>query len=346
MTDVRGAFQHQSRACAGLGSPFMGRLMALIGKQIAPGGAVADRVLNWPGDPMPVADSVPLRLAGALHAIARQSPDLAMVYPPNAVDDDMLWSAVSNAMATHETQILEWLESAPQTNEVRRSAAIIPGLHLLADAFNMPIALTEIGTSGGLNLRADKFRLRAGATSYGPEDSTLMLDPDWTGTPPSPSEVRVVQRKGVDLNPIDPAIDADRLIAYLWPDQIERIARTEAAINIARANPAELVKADAAEWLEAHFAPIPGHLHVLFHTIAWQYLPVDAQARGETALGAAASLATMNAPIARLSMEAAGKSAALTLQVWPSGAIIDLGRADYHGRWIEWTQTDGKGLTK
>ena len=42
----------------------------------------------------------------------------------------MLWSAVETAMAAHTDRLLHWLDSAPQTNEVRRSAALIPALRL------------------------------------------------------------------------------------------------------------------------------------------------------------------------------------------------------------------------
>jgi hypothetical protein len=30
------------------------------------------------------------------------------------------------------------------------------------------------------------------------------------------------------------------------------------------------------------------------------------------------------------------KGAALTLRLWPCDLRIDLGRADFHGRWIDW----------
>ena len=46
-------------------------------------------------------------------------------------------------------------------------------------------------------------------------------------------------------------------------------------------------------------------------------------------------------PVAQFMMETDGRSdsALLSLQIWPSGQIIELGRADYHGRWIDWSLT-------
>ncbi len=323
----------------------MDQLMTVIGDHLAPGSPIADKVLNWPGDPMPTADSVPLRLAGALHAVARQDVELAAAYPPNTVSDDALWAAITTAFDRHEPHVLAMLDSAPQTNEVRRSAAIIPALHLLTAHFSLPIALTEVGASGGLNLCADQFRMTAGNRAYGPAQSPVHLAPEWTGRAPEPTDLAIASRKGVDLNPLDPATEGNRLIAYLWPDQTDRIARTEAAIEIARHHPATLIKADAVNWLTDHFAPIPGQLHLLFHTIAWQYLPEMSREKGEAAIAATAAHATPEAPVARLAMEADGKSAALTLHIWPPGAMIDLGRADYHGRWIDWSMAALEGLS-
>jgi hypothetical protein len=54
----------------------------------------------------------------------------------------------------------------------------------------------------------------------------------------------------------------------------------------------------------------------------------------ETA-GQQASSAT---PLAHFSMEAddQGLGAALRLQLWPGEQVIELGRADFHGRWVIW----------
>ena len=65
------ASREQARACAGLGSPFMERPHVALRTRLAPGSAVADRVLGWPGNFGPSGDVVPLRLAGALHGLVR-----------------------------------------------------------------------------------------------------------------------------------------------------------------------------------------------------------------------------------------------------------------------------------
>ena len=337
MSAVKAAFESQSRACAKLGSPFMARLMALAADRLRPGTAVADRVLGWQGDPSANADSVPLRFAGALHALKRSGAGtLAQVYPPAEASDDSLWSGVEAAMADHSAFLLDRLDLPPQTNEVRRSAAVTPALHIVANRFGLPIDLVEVGCSAGLNLRGDRFHLKAGDAAYGPPEAPVQLAPDWTGDAPPAAELRIASRTGLDLNPLDPAREADRLVSYIWPDQPDRIARTQAAIDIASSTPADLVRTDAVDWLEQNLRPRDGRASFLFHTIAWQYLPEPARLRGDAAIAAAGAMARENAPLARFAMEAAGPYASLSLQLWPGAVILPLGRADYHGRWIAW----------
>ncbi|WP_422074232.1 DUF2332 domain-containing protein [Tranquillimonas rosea] len=342
MTGVRAAFEEQARACEELGSPFHGRLLALCAAHLTPGGAVAARVLNWRGDPSHRADSVALRLAGALHALKLSGrSELVAVYPPSNVDDAALWHAVESTMADEADVILAWLESPPQTNEVRRSAAVIPALHLVAQRFGRPIEMFELGTSGGLNLRADRYRLDLPGARFGPADARTILTPDWSGPYPPDAAPHIVRRAGGDLNPLDPASDADRLrlLAYLWPDQAHRLKLTEAAIATAAEHPAEITRGDAGAWLaDVLDRSAEGHCRFVFHTIAWQYFPEATKAACAAALDAAGATASRDSPIVRFGMEAdGGRGAALTLTTWPGEEIVSLGRADFHGRWIEWT---------
>ncbi|MEK6215668.1 MAG: DUF2332 family protein [Boseongicola sp.] len=338
---VIGAFGRQAKACADLGSPFMAQLMALFAERLRSGGVVSDHILNWSGDPEPSADCVPLRLAGALHALRLQGKALEAVYPPAQVDDDALWHSVVHAMDDHASQITEWLGSPPQTNEVRRAAVILPALAMLREIYDRPVALFELGTSGGLNLRADLFRLELVNAALGPAGSPVLLTPEWTGAMPPTDLPQIVSRRGVDLNPIDPVTPEGRLrlLAYLWPDQPDRMKRTEGAIALASDHAAELSRDDAGAWLVKELARHqPGTLQLVFHTIAWQYFPESTRSVANAALAAAAGEATVDAPLARLSMENAdGRAAAVTLTTWPGGKERLIARADFHGRWVDWS---------
>jgi hypothetical protein len=341
--EVRRAFAQQSRACARLGSPFMGRLMALCAERLVPDNAVAEALLGWGGDPGPAGDNPALRLAGGLHRIVLDGadPDLAAVYPPNEAGDEALWAAVAEGLVRHEARLLRALARAPQTNEVRRAVALAPAFALVARATGRPLALWELGCSAGLNLRADLFRVEAGRVAYGPEGAVPCLVPDWEGAAPAPQAPRVVERRGVDLAPLDPAEEEGRLrlLSYLWPDQPDRRRWTEAAIGRAREVPAEIEEGDAVAWLAARLPDRPpGAATVLFHTVAWQYLPADARAAGDALIAEAGARATAAAPLARIAMEADGRrDAGLTLTLWPGGRRHALARVDFHGRSVHWT---------
>jgi hypothetical protein len=234
--------------------------------------------------------------------------------------------------------VLAWLERPPQTNEVRRSAALIAVAGWIGARFGQPLRLSELGASAGLNLMFDRFALEAAGVRLGREAPALVLAPDWHGAPPPGGPLPpVVERRGVDLVPIDPATAEGRLrlLAYLWPDQPERRRLTDDAIGAAAA---PVDRGDAIDWLAARLSPTPGVLHLVVHTVAWQYFPPGAQARGKALLARAGAAATKAAPLARPGMEAdgAGPGAGLFLDLWPEGGRIALGRADFHGRWLDW----------
>jgi hypothetical protein len=155
---------------------------------------------------------------------------------------------------------------------------------------------------------------------------------------PPAAAVKVVERAGVDLRPIDPRShdEALRLFAYLWPDQPSRADLTRAAISVLDTT---VGQGDAIDWLETRLhSPLSARLHLVYHTVAWQYFPADAQNRGRALIEAAGARATENAPLAWLRMETDGGSngAAVTLRLWPGNRRIGLGRADFHGRWVHW----------
>ncbi len=340
MTSLK-IFTEQAVACTALGSPFTGKLLDLLAQNLNHDTAVGRRVLDWPGDASNRADSVPLRLTGALHALVLQGkcPALIAAYPPNNVAADQLWQAVETAFADHTDQIQHWLNSPPQTNEVRRSAALIPVFLSLQDHFKMPLVISELGASAGLNLNCDKFHLTLKDTDFGDPNSPVHLSPDWDGPLPPNQPLNITHKAGCDLNPLDPTTDALRLRAYIWPDQTERLARTEAAIAIAQAEKAAVDKSDAESWLKSRLATQHAHaVHVIYTTIAWQYFPPETQAACEAAIHKAGAAATKNAPLAWVAMEADGKDegAGLRATLWPDGQDFNLGRADFHGRWVKW----------
>lgn len=334
MSILPDAFEAQAQACAALGSPFMARLCGVL-PDLLEGTALGARLRVWPGDVGPGGDSLPLRVAGALHALKLGGDaGLGAIYPPQGPDETAFADGIATALEVHAEAIDAFIDRPPQTNEVRRSAFLIAAASVVASRFGLPLRLSELGASAGLNLNFDRYRLAANGWTRGASDPVVTLTPDWTGGPPPEAKIAVAERRGADLTPLDPVADRQRLLAYLWPDQPERLTLTRAALALP---PAPVDATDAGDWLGARLDAVPGRAHLIFHTVAWQYFPAAVQARLTATIEAAGAQATPDAPLAVASMENdGGDGAALNLRLWPGDEALHLGRGDFHGRWIRW----------
>ena len=341
MSAISDVFREQAPHCLALGSPFMHRLMGLAADHWPLDEALAKRFTAFSGDIGPKGASLPLRFAGALHALVLtgRAPYLVDAYPPHTVSDAALLAAIKRALSEEEAFVLDWVESPPQTNEVRRSATLLAASSYVAAQFpGLPFRLSELGASAGLNLMFEQFALETPNGVIGQPASPVRLAPKWSGDAPQIAPVRVTERRGVDLIPINPNSPegALRLLAYLWPDQPDRLSRTRAAIDLAEA---PVDAGDATAWIADRVAaPMPGQIHLIYHTIAWQYFPAETQATARAAIEAAGARATPDAPLAWFAMEADTESpgAELTLRLWPCDCTLQLGRVDFHGRWLDW----------
>jgi hypothetical protein len=340
------AFVSQAETCASMGSPFTARLCRLLAENLRPSGMVADRVLNWASDPSGRADAVPLRLAGALHALVLEDrdPPLARVYPPHhdSASDADLWDTIAGAFERHPRFILSRLAWPPQTNEVMRSAALCPGFLTIADRLGLPLVTSELGASAGLNQVWDRFRYRFGDAAWGPENSPVTIAPDWSGPPPPCVEIKLLERAGCDRAPPDLREETDRLRlqSFVWADQAERMARMRAAMDLAAETGIQIIARDALDWLTDRLAlRLQGSVHAVYHSLFWQYFNRFSQVSAVELFSEAGRRATAEAPLAWLRLEGDGLTpgGAILLTLWPEGETRLLGRADFHGRWVRWT---------
>ncbi|RME17364.1 MAG: DUF2332 family protein [Alphaproteobacteria bacterium] len=338
------AFLDQARSNRALGSPFTARVLTAVAERLDYDNPVVVKMRDWPGEIGNRGASLPLRILAGLHRLVLTGacPELSACYPPNpAPDDATLGAAIDCAFRDHQDVLLTALDSPPQTNEVRRSAVIIAAAHWLAHGFGLSrFVASELGAAAGLNLMWDQYSLALACGLRGKPDSEVWLDPEWRGPCPPDTPLEVIDRRGVDIAPLDPhdPDDAQRLISFLWPDQPWRIERARAAMKLCTA---PVDRGDAGDWLAERLAKAhPGAIHLVVHTVAWQYFGPLTHRKCDEAFAEAGARATPQAPLARLSMEGdarKGEGAPIQLTVWPGNHRINLGRVDFHGRWVDWS---------
>jgi hypothetical protein len=347
MTDdpLTSIFRTQIQICAAFGSNFYAALM---------GRAVADlddelRSLFAPWDglalePMTAA-AVALRFLGALHDLALCGDGLALTaaFPPTS-DADAAWAAARAAIRRDPDRFRRFMAHEPQTNEVRRSACLLPGFLTIAAETGLPLACLELGASAGLNQLWNRYAYDYGeAGRWGDPASPLRLESAWAGPPPPwNAPIHVASTAACDRKPIDLTDPAQlrRLKAYLWPDQTERIERFDTAVAMALAAGTRVETADAAAWAAERAAPAEGVATVVYHSIFWQYLPAETQAALRAALAHHGAKATSASPLAWLRMEPPDGRAIpieLTLTLWPGGETRRLATVHAHGASIDWS---------
>jgi hypothetical protein len=319
----------QAGWCQRLGSPLYHGLLERIAENVESSGACWKVLEPHAGDPR--RSLLHLRLLGGVHrrVLEGRLPELAKYYPSagGTADPEAVWPAFLDA--------IDGLASIPktvQTNEVTRCCALLPGFLEIARVTGLPLRLLEIGASAGLNLRWDRYRYRSSERVWGDPNSSVVFD---DATTPDDTRVEIAERLGCDLHPVDPASEDGRLtlLSFVWPDQVERFRNLANAIDVARAVPAAVDCADAADWLEPQLAGRrAGFATVVFHSIVMLYLDENARSRVASIIGEAGARATTAAPLAWLAMEPGADEADVHLTIWPGGERRRIATAGFHGR--------------
>ncbi|MFJ2029621.1 DUF2332 domain-containing protein [Streptosporangium sp. NPDC087985] len=309
--------EDQARDCADFDSPLYAFLLERVAQDVREGGPCGEAFAGY--EDAPRYDAMALRLLGGVHALALtgRAPGLAACYSSaGGVFDpgrsDACWHAFRAAVAAETGWVRDWMTRPPQTNEVGRANLLIAGLLRASQVCPLPIRLLELGSSAGLNLRADRFRYVSAGFAWGPADSPVLLEDTWQGAPPAwlveaaaeHPGLAVVERRGCDLTPLDPLSPGGALAlrAYVWADQAARAARLEGALRLAAQVPAEVDAVGAADFL-AGVRLEPGTLTVVWHSIMRQYVPAAEWARVERELDRLAAASTAEAGFAHVFFE-------------------------------------------
>lgn len=234
-----------------------------------------------------------------------------------------------------------------QTNEPLRCAALLPALSLI----DGPIALIELGASGGLCLYPDRYAYRytRGAQEFviapaGGAELTLLSDLRGDGMPPL-SVPDVVWRAGVDLDPLDMTVSTDAawLKSLVWTGETGREERIAAAVEVVAADPPIMIAGDAADGLDRALDLTPRDATVVVTTPG--VLPFLPRARREDLIARVGA-----ADVRWITLDAPGlHDAWIDDRPLPDDGFVlaldghVLGSADPLGAWVRWDPSAGVG---
>jgi hypothetical protein len=243
-------------------SPLYAALTQYVSEDLAAGGYFTEVLAQ-----APERQRIPNLLFASIHRVLFDHPDeaLARYYPSlggTRKPDEELPEAFVEFVAAHRAEIDPLLATGEtQTNEVLRSAQLLPAFTWVQATMRRPLGLIEIGPSAGLLLHADRYDYRYefadGTVVEGGEASADGVPPlhcpihgDCTPEQLAPfvtRPLRVSSRVGLDLNPLSPTEPDARawLRALVWPEHTERRERLEAALEHAARRPVRLRTGDA-----------------------------------------------------------------------------------------------------
>jgi len=311
---------------------------------------------------------IPILLFACVHYLVLGEPGspLARIYAEAGAGGPAAdpWPAFRAVIIDRHREVAELMATrAVQTNEVGRSAVLLPSLERVHRSLQRPLALVELGPSAGLNLFVDRYRVdyttAEGATvTVGATDSPVRLACDLLG-PVAPPLAHlpppVAHREGIDLNPLDVADDDQCrwLRACLWPGLEERAERLQSAIALARQNPPTLHTGSIVDLVADVVRSVDADLAVcLTSTWVLAYVPRAQRVRLKTILdelGTERDLAMVSGEYGHIVdwIPEPGQPAAIAdprgasvlgIATWHDGRFSAeaAGWMHSHGRWLQW----------
>jgi hypothetical protein len=257
---------------------------------------------------------------------------------------DYVYPYFRSFVLEHELEIRDIIGTrSVQTNEVSRCAILVPAFELVSRQSGKPLALIEIGSSGGLTLLWDRYHYRYDqALQCGPLDSPVKIDCELRGPkrPPVPDGFpKIKRRQGIDLNPVDlnDPENVQWLRALIWPEHQKRDKQLEQAIELARKDPPTIMRGDALEILPSLIEKIESDLQLcVYHSFTLSLAKREARERLESILVQASA----KRGVFWIGFEWGRDSETPLLELarFERRAKTErkLAKAQPHGEWLEW----------
>jgi len=287
-------------------APFSSALLAGLADELRSGGSICDLLLNHPAAKAPLFGLRALAGVNQL-VLSGQVPRLAALIESTARVGEV-WAAAREVVLTYPDHILAALDRPVQRQLPTRAAELLRGLAVIGAP---RIRLLEIGACAGLNLFLDRYHWRGADWQWGDPHSGVRLP----GKGPFPGRIEVVDRRGCDLNPLDPADPADGLVlrSFVPAEHTTERAQLDQALRIAAQAGVAIERMGAAPWLRDRLrdgvdATVTT---VVWHSLVWHHLDPAEQSAAERLLDEAAA----GMPVFRVGFEPANQAANPTLGV-------------------------------
>ncbi|MGZ0146557.1 DUF2332 domain-containing protein [Kribbella sp. WER1] len=248
----------------------------------------------------------PSLILAALHdtALAGQSPALTATDVVSAAD------VAAEVMAEMGELILQRAAGRKVRNdESGRHALLYPMLAETARRVGAgAVGIIDVGRSAGLNLVMDRVGITYGnGQSLGDPDSAAQVSASVVGDGRLPTtaipDVAARIAVGDQLVDVTNPDEARWLRACVPPDQVERLARLEAELALAAADPPELMSGEVLDVLPEAIARVPdGVLPVVMTTWVLSSMSLEERLRFLQTLDGAAT----HRPVAWVSVEGVG----------------------------------------
>jgi hypothetical protein len=239
------------------------------------------------------------------------------------------WEDVGAALRDEADFLREWVATERvQTNEPRRCWWLVPCFLEVARRTGVDVFdCVELGCSAGLNLLWDRYGYEYAEGSL---EGSPVFSGEERGRPvPVAALPRVRSRVGVDLAPPDLHTDdgVHLLKSFVWAGQEQRLADLDAAIEVWRRDPPEVVVGDLVDELPGMLARRRDDgVLLVWETAALGYLP------GERYKQARALLADADCVFVRTGQPQDASHDYYGLYVDDE----EVAHAEFHGAWIEW----------
>jgi hypothetical protein len=336
--DVASELDQQARFCEAMGSPFVGRFIRAASEDYATAVPVRDLLdeiiaLSRPG----------LRLSGAFHYLALEGDAaLGKHFPSVGGDGDArnAWAEARSILDREPELVARLCRENVQTNETLRSTPILGAFLHLAAAYDRPFRLFEIGASAGLNCRFDRYRYEGPDWRWGDSRSPLVLrNRSISGRPQHlDAKIDVVERRACDAHPIDidDARAVRRLESFVWPDQLDRLRRLRAALELAARTPVAVDAERFSTWLVREVRPQVGCVTVIVQTVVEEHLAPETLQELDDAIASVGRRASSTAPLAYVRMEHRNDAYDTSIRVLPERDAVTICRSDGHAQDIRW----------